>query len=369
MKIKIMIIMAFLLFQNLFFAKEMKIAVLSNSGSQLYVRANNEIEVFSNGMLLDKKREVKFSAGKNSVTYEGKSYSDIVLKPENKGDFLYISKSGKNFDGYRGNFGLIIENGRIVPVNLIDMDEYLYSVVPSEIGKKFPDEAVKAQIVTSRTYSYYNAKNSKFKNYDMVDNVNSQVYKGIAAEDEKINKLVDSTKNIVMTYKGEPINAIFHDDSGGYTANVEDVWGGTGLEYLKAVDDSENVMDSPRRYWSYTITKDRLSKIFGVYPQSIEVEKKDNRIKKVLLKGSGKTVEVTGNEFRKRMGYTNIFSTVFDYSDNGGSFIFSGHGSGHGVGLPQWGAYAQAEKNKKYDQILKYYFTGIKIEEIRDAGF
>lgn len=351
-----------------FFSKEMKIAILSNSGNQLYVRSNNDIEIFSNGKLLDKKREVKFSSGKNAVTYEGQSYGNIVLKPEGA-EFLYISKSGKSFDGYRGDFDLIIENGRIVPVNLVDMDQYLYSVVPSEIGKKFPDEAVKAQIVTSRSYSYYNAKNSKFKNYDMVDNVNSQVYKGITAEDDKINKLVDSTKNIVMTYKGEPINAIFHDDSGGYTANVEDVWGGNPIEYLKAVDDSGNVMDSPRRYWTYTITKDRLNKIFGVYPQEIEVEKKDNRIKRIFIRGSGKTVEVTGNEFRKRLGYTNIFSTVFDYNDTGGSFVFSGNGSGHGVGLPQWGAYAQAEKSKKYDQILKYYFTGIKIEEFRDAGF
>ena len=353
---------------GIFFAKEMKIAILSNSGNQLYVRANNEIEVFSNGVLLDKKREVQFFAGKNAVTYEGQQYSDIILKSENN-DCLYISKSGKSFDGYRGNFDLINENGRIVPVNLVEMDQYLYSVVPSEIGNKFPDEAVKAQIVTSRTYSYYNAKNSKFKNYDMVDNVNSQVYKGIAAEDEKINKLIDGTKNIVMTYKGEPINAIFHDDSGGYTANVEDVWGGVPVDYLKAVDDSGNVMDSPRRYWSYTISKDKLNKIFGVYPETIEVERKDNRVKTVRLIGSGKTVEVTGNEFRKRVGYTNIFSTVFDCSDNGGSFTFNGHGSGHGVGLPQWGAYAQAEKNKKYDQILKYYFTGIKIEEYRDAGF
>ena len=368
MKLKIILTTVFLVVQSVFFAKEMKIAILSNSGNQLYVRANNEIEVFSNGVLLDKKREVKFSVGKNSVTYEGQSYNDIVLKPEGT-DFLYISKSGKSFDGYRGNFDLIIENGRIVPVNLVEMDQYLYSVVPSEIGKKFPDEAVKAQIVTSRTYSYYNAKNSKFKNYDMVDNVNSQVYKGIIEEDEKINSLVDSTKNIVMTYKGEPINAIFHDDSGGYTANVEDVWGGVPVDYLKAVDDSGNVMDSPRRYWSYSVTKDRLSKIFGVYPETIEVERKDNRIKIVRLKGKGRTVEVTGNEFRKRMGYTNIFSTIFDYSDNGSSYMFSGNGSGHGVGLAQWGAYAQAEKNKKYDQILKYYFTGIKIEEYKDAGF
>ena len=220
MKLKIILTAVFLMIYGLLSAKEMKIAILSNSGNQLYVRANNEIEVFSNGVLLGKKREVKFSAGKNAVTYEGQSYSDIILKPEGT-DFLYISKSGKSFDGYRGNFDLIIENGRIVPVNLVEMDQYLYSVIPSEIGRKFPDEAVKAQIVTSRTYSYYNAKNSKFKNYDMVDNVNSQVYKGIAAEDEKINSLIDKTKNIVMTYKGEPINAIFHDDSGGFTANVQ----------------------------------------------------------------------------------------------------------------------------------------------------
>lgn len=368
MKIKIIIMVLLLIFQ-FSFSKELKVAVLSNSGKELFVKANNEIEIFSNGILLDKKTDVKFSISQSNISYNGKVYNEIILKPTNN-DILTISKSGSKFDAYRGVFDLIVENGKIVPLNLIDLDQYLYSVIPSEIGKKFPEEAVKAQIVTSRSYAYYNTKKSKFKNYDLVDNVNSQVYKGVSAEDENINKLIDKTRNIVMTYNGEPINAIFHDDSGGYTANVEDVWGGVPVDYLKAVDDTGNNEFSPRKNWSYTISKDKLRQIFGVYPTTIELEKKDNRIKNVMLKGDNKTVVVTGNEFRKKMGYTNIFSTVFDFVDGGNSIVFNGNGSGHGVGLSQWGAYGQAvNKSKKYDEILKYYFVGIKIEELKDGRF
>ena len=79
MKLRMILTVVFLMIYGVLSAKEMKIAILSNSGNQLYVRANNEIEIFSNGELLGKKREVKFSAGKNTVTYEGQSYSDIVL--------------------------------------------------------------------------------------------------------------------------------------------------------------------------------------------------------------------------------------------------------------------------------------------------
>ena len=98
-------------------------------------------------------------------------------------------------------------------------------------------------------------------------------------------------------------------------------------------------------------------------------EKKDNRIERVYILGENKRIELTSNEFRKKLGYTNLFSTIFEFQDLGDSFMFSGNGSGHGVGLSQWGAYGMAVKNMKYDQILKHYYTGIKIEELKNVRF
>ena len=117
------------------------------------------------------------------------------------------------------------------------------------------------------------------------------------------------------------------------------------------------------------ITKDKFKNIFGVYPNEITVEKKDNRIEKVSISDGNRKVEMTSNEFRKKLGYSNLFSTIFESQDLGDSLVFNGNGAGHGVGLSQWGAYGLAVKNKKYDQILKYYYTGIKIEELKNVKF
>lgn len=345
-----------------------KVALLINASKELYIRADDEIEIIADNMILDKNREIMVSYSKDGIRYNGNIYNNILLK-KNQNKYIYISKNGTNYNAYRGGINLIIESGKIIPIDIVELDEYIYSVVPSEIGKKFPEEAVKAQIIAARTYAYYNTKKSKFKNYDLADNVDSQVYKGISAEDESINKLVNDTKNMIMTYNGEPINAVFHSDSGGYTANSEDVWGGKPVEYLRSINDIGNNDYSPRKTWSYIIAKQKFKNIFGVYPAEITVEKKDNRVEKIFILGENKKIELTSNEFRKKMGYTNLFSTIFEYEDLGDSIKFNGNGSGHGVGLSQWGAYGMAVKNMKYDQILKHYYTGIKIEELKNVRF
>ena len=345
-----------------------KVALMINAGKEIYIKADDNMEIIVDNETMDKKREVKVSYSKSGIEYNGNIYNNIYLK-QKAGEYIYVSKNGTNYNAYRGNISLLPENSRIIPVNIVELDEYIYSVVPCEIGKKFPEQAVKAQIVAARTYAYYNTKNSKFKSYDLVDNTDSQVCKGINTEDENISKLVDSTKNMIITYKGEPINAVFHSDSGGYTANSEDVWGGKPVDYLRSVDDTGNNEFSPRKTWSYMITKEKFKNIFGVFPKEISMEKKNNRIEKIYISDENKKIEITSNEFRKKLGYTNLFSTIFEFQDLGDSLMFNGNGAGHGVGLSQWGAYGLAVKKMKYDQILKYYYTGIKIEELKNVRF
>lgn len=368
MRFKIILLIFLTTIHLSFSDNTVKVALMTNAGKEIYIKADNDMEIIIDNKTVDKKREVKVSYSKNGIEYNGSIYNNIFLK-QNEGEYIYVSKNGKNYNSYRGNISLLRENGRIIPVDIVELDEYIYSVVPCEIGKKFPEEAVKAQIVAARTYAYYNTKNSKFKGYDLVDNTDSQVYKGINTEDESISKLVDSTKNMIITYNGEPINAVFHSDSGGYTANSEDVWGGKPVDYLRSVDDTGNNEFSPRKNWSYMITKEKFKTIFGVFPKEISMEKKNNRIEKISISDENKKIEMTSNEFRKKLGYTNLFSTIFEFQDLGDSLMFNGNGAGHGVGLSQWGAYGLAVKKMKYEEILKYYYTGIKIEELKNVRF
>ena len=142
------------------------------------------------------------------------------------------------------------ETGQIEEINL---EEYLYGVVSSEMPANFEIEALKAQAVVARTYTIYQINNnsSKHENADICDNYaccqawiskEDRISKWNEEEAEsnwnKIVEAVNSTSGKVITYDGKPINAFFHSNSGGVTESSTAVWGGIDFPYLKSVETS-----------------------------------------------------------------------------------------------------------------------------------
>ncbi len=302
-----------------------------------------------------------------NIYYNDKIVEEVYAYKESPSALIYLSKDNKTYYPYRGDFYFTLYLNDILPINLIQSEEYLYSVVPSEIGSNFPDEAIKAQAVAARTYLYYNLKNSKYCIFDLLDDTSSQVYLGYSKENEKIRKFVDDTKGEVITYDGIPINALYHSTSGGYTANNEDVWGGKSIPYLRAIDDSGNGKESPRDSWTYRVSLEKISKEFGFKVSDIRVvQRKNNRVTKVEVIGE-KRLLISGNNLRKRLGYTKIFSTMFEVSKRESQLVFKGSGSGHGVGMSQWGAYTLSKNGKKYQDILKHYYKNVEIKSLKKS--
>jgi len=141
---------------------------------------------------------------------------------------------------YRGK----IEIGRygkdkLLAVNIVDLEDYLYSVVVSEIYASWPSESIKAQAVAARTFAiYYVTIAKKFPNapYDLDDTVNSQVYKGYGVEDKRVTMAVDDTRGKMIYYDGSVIPAYFFSTSGGRTEASEHVWSAS-VPYLKSMPD------------------------------------------------------------------------------------------------------------------------------------
>ncbi len=350
------------------FGPVLEIGITRFKGKELFVKSENG----SYKLLLDGK-EVEVGAGKVSKVaykngnfiYGNKEYTKIEIKKADIFALLSISKDGQKYSRYRGEFVLKSLNSQIMPINMVQAEEYLYSVVPSEIGYSFEAEAIKAQAIAARSYLYHSLLSKKYNYCDLLDTVDSQVYLGFDRENDKITELVNETSNLIMVYDGKAINALFHSTSGGRTANNEDVWpAGTPLPYIRGVADKGNGDESPRQLWEFTISKKDFSKKVGFTVNKIEiVERVDGRVKYAMLKGS-KNTKVTGNQLRSYIGYNKLFSTMFSVKDTGNSFYFKGNGSGHGLGMPQWSANGLAKKGKKYDEILKYYYSGVSIEKI-----
>ena len=345
---------------------KIKVALTTYKNKTIYIKVTNGDAT----ILLDDQKigindgeVLRLTSSYQKTFYKNRGYNKISLEKSSILTLFEISKNRKNFNKYRGNFLIINEKGLLIPINKISAEEYLYGVLPGELPNNFPDEAIKAQAVAARTYMYYNLNHSKYKEYDLTDHTNSQVYLGYDRENPIMNKMINETSNEVIKYNGKPIEALFTADAGGYTADPKYIWG-KSIPYLKAFSDAGNEIYSSRKNWSYEITLSKLSDIFGFDIDNIKVlDYKNKRAVLILLEGAINK-KISGQKLRSIVGYTNIFSTYFKIERNGNKIIFNGHGSGHGLGLSQWGAYAMAKKGEKYKEILLHYYKGVVIGKI-----
>lgn len=283
----------------------------------------------------------------------------ILLKPA-EGFYLGL-KRGRKKILYRGNFELLKRGKKILVVNIVDVEKYLYGVLPQEISPTWPMEALKAQAVAARTFAYYKLENPDSKLYDLDDSMYSQVYRGFSGERDRTNKAVDLTKNQVMTYRGRIIIAYYHACSGGITEDPRYAWG-KKIPYLKSV--SSPCEDSPHYKWKKILTAKYLARKLGVKDVSdIKVVSRtpSGRAAKLMIVTGDKTFFMSGTSFRQKIGVFVIKSTLFEVYKQGDRFIFEGRGWGHGVGMCQWGARSFALRGWDYKRILKYYYPGVKI--------
>ena len=266
----------------------------------------------------------------------------------------------------------------------ISIDEYLYGVVSAEMPANFELEALKAQAVAARTYTIYQISNNKGKHRDADICDDSTCCQAWISKENRLNRwseqernnnwkkivlAVNSTAGKIITYNNEAINAFFHSNSGGKTELASNVWNsGKNLPYLRSVETSGE--DGYSQYSSEVIISktDLLEKLKKEYPDiRINFDEKES-IKIIDYTESGRVrtvkfgnTEIAGTKVRSIIG---LKSTNFSIKIDGDNIIFSVTGYGHGVGMSQTGADSMAKQGKSYEEILKHFYTGVKIVTI-----
>lgn len=302
----------------------------------------------------------RFSAGPSGILVDGEKTSakHLVLSTAD-GE---IRVAGRRFQG-RVEVVKLGAN-RLLLVNDMDLERYLVGLINYEISSTWPIEAVKAQAVAARTYAMYQKQKRMKELYDLESSVLDQVYKGIGSEDERAAAAVAATRGEVITNGREIIKAVYHSCCGGMTENSEDVWGDS-VAYLRSVRDPY-CTDATHYFWMYSVSTDTLSRRLGgesLKEVTVRGRTPSGRVRELeFVFRSGRKALMNGTDFRKKMGYTNIRSTNFRIAVEGNYFKFSGSGSGHGVGMCQWGAKGMAEKRYQYRQILQHFYRGVSIQ-------
>ncbi|XDD49154.1 SpoIID/LytB domain-containing protein [Leptospira sp. WS92.C1] len=269
----------------------------------------------------------------------------------------------------RGSIQLVPQNqGPALVVNVLPLEEYLYAVVPSEVPYTWPHEALKAQAICARTYAVREILNKKNALYDVEANTNSQVYGGLEKEHPSTTKAVQDTTGVLAVYEESPIQAFFHSNSGGKTETPENVWGGKRIPYLPTVA-SEFDRAGDNFYWKESVSDDLIRSKFSHLKlgeiQSIQVLSRtgSGRVDLMELSGSEGSSRIRGKEFRQVLG-TPVRSLRFGIQKEGNGYLVKGMGSGHGVGLSQWGSFGMAKENFNYVEILKHYYPGTDLARI-----
>ncbi len=271
-----------------------------------------------------------------------------------------VTINGRTF---KGDITLVRESdGTITVINEIDIEEYVKGIMYHEASHYWPEEALKAQAVASRTYALYQVQERKGREYDVTSDVFSQVYGGESSERYRTNRAVEATRDQILTYKGKVIPAYFHATCAGHTEDASELWY-INLVPLKGVT-CDWCVDSPHYHWHAVLSREELSdalskngrKVSGI--ESIEITKTDpsGRVSEIAVGTKERTVKIAGKDFRAALGPDLIRSLKFEVRIVETDVVFEGSGWGHGVGMCQWGAYFMAKAGRTYKEILQYYY-------------
>ncbi len=362
--------------QSVFASREPRIRVLISKNNNLRIRSDRSIPLIIEGGF-----------------FSSKKIKGLTLKNEKNRKILYFDKNKqkkydlknnqqfqiRSFDGrgiwvgqkrFSGKLNLFVLDSEILVVNVLGIEKYLSSVVGSEMPAKWPIEALKAQAIASRTYALKQKGNNLF---DIDSTQKNQVYNGLESRTYKTIRAVKSTRSLVLTYKNKLINALFHSSSGGMTENSQDVWKNK-YPYLSSVKDFDK--NNPKFKWQKKISSNELIDLFPKIGGLKNIEILDitstGRVKNVKLIGVYGSDQISGVVLRKRLGLKSNFVRFkfFEEELNNklpskkGLIVF-GQGSGHAVGMSQWGAKYLASRGQKAERILKHFYRGVQIKPFR----
>lgn len=293
-----------------------------------------------------------FKAVRNNGGKEYHINGTFYVKPRNEKENNVFE-----FEGVKYRDGLVIHNDSdgILVVNKLDMERYLYGVVGKEMGGYAEEEALKAQAVASRSYalSRYNPANK----YDVGVDVMTQVYRGydaeIAAGGSRVVSAVDATKGEVLFYEGKLVQAFYHSNAGGHTANSENVWS-ESLPYLRGIASpydkyaynfpTQTTTGWPANTykWEEKISRDKLLELISKWNKDSEPKDKievgeilelnvfrsnkenpSDRVLQLDFVGTEGTQSFYRNSIRSVLG--GLRSTKFEINSDATAYIMSGN--------------------------------------------
>ena len=361
------------------------------------------------------------------LLWRGQNYRELRFQPQ--GDevsfTLHDVTIGVGFhwerqekQTFRGTLRLVVEADKVLAINELPVEQYLESVISSEMSATSSPELLKAHAVISRSWLLYQIKkraesgerkdNNFFsfvkkedellRWYDREDHTlfdvcaddHCQRYQGITrASSPAVAEAIKATRGQVLVYDNELCDARFSKCCGGQTEEFQYCWENIRKPYLVSVSDpfchtsdkrilsqvlNDYDQETPDFYeWRVEYTQEELTELvnrktkldLGDILDLVPLDRGESgRIWRLQIVGSKRSFIIGKElEIRRALSETHLYSSAFKVEKRDGHFILKGRGWGHGVGLCQIGAAVMGEKGYDYDDILLYYYRGAEIKQ------
>ena len=370
-------------------------------------------------------QNVEFSEG--GILWNGNLWSELTFTPKSSDASFSLNDVtiGVNFhwerketQTFQGVLRLVVEEDKICAINELPVEQYLTSVISSEMSATSSLEFLKAHAVISRSwllaqmkrrqeqkisgsgfFSFIKKDDELIRWYDRDDHTifdvcaddHCQRYQGITKQTNRhVVDAIKATRGQILMYGDEICDARFSKCCGGKTEEFQYCWEDTPKPYLVSIDDpfcntrdkqiiSQVLNDYDQETqdfytWQVSYTPEELRNVIetklkvqlGDIVDLVPLERgKSGRIWKLKIVGSERSYTIGKElEIRRALSETHLYSSNFTVEKRSGKFILHGRGWGHGVGLCQIGAAVMGERGFSYDQILLHYYKGAEIKTL-----
>ena len=274
-----------------------------------------------------------------------------------------------------------------VAINTIVLEDYLCSVISSEMNANSPMELLKAHAVISRSWAIRAMQKPNHEGFHVCADDHCQRYEGLRRMNERAVEAVNATRGQVLMYDGEICDCRYYKCCGGRTEIWRTCWEDIDVPYIQSVTCDWCKNPSPKilrlvlndydqetkdfRNWKVSYTTEELSEIirtksgidFGEIIDLVPLKRgASGRIYELKIVGT-KHTEIIGKELKIRLWLSRscLYSSWFEIKKEPSFFVLTGHGWGHGAGLCQIGAAVMASEGHKYEEILSYYYLNTQL--------
>lgn len=363
-------ILMLLLIPAVVFAEKVKVRVFSTTNittakvsfeETSYSLVADDVDTIASGLSAGDFVEVTPFAKEVVVAVNGKkvgNFATVSFVSADDDAFLYISPKGCKQRSYEDDLIVTARGSKYLQlVNHVEFESYIAGVAQSEIYGKHAD-IFRVQAIISRTWAMRNMEKHSTEGYNFCDNVHCQAYYNRCIRKDIREAAKASLGEVLVDAEGNLIETPFHSNSGGQTANSEDVWKAE-IAYLRSVKDTFSY-GMKQSVWTKEVSTDKW---LGYFAKNYKMDINDSAVRNELVnfvqdERKAKIMGVPLTTIRKDWNLKSTFFSVFYYGDK---VVLEGKGYGHGVGLSQEGAIRMVELGIDYKDILTHYYVGSQV--------